>query len=336
MKSIVRGGGLVIGAALLLGGCGSFGGKGENGPASSAAPAPTSDLAVDTHPKLGDPYTIGGVTYTPADVADYDDVGYASWYGDELAGKPTANGEIFNPDAISAAHRTLPLPSYVEVTALDTGRTILVRINDRGPMAGNRLIDLSRAAAQQLGIADGPAAVRVRRTNPPMAERAQLRAGKPVPERITTPDSLLAILRNKLKSVSISRNAVESTPVTVQPAPPVASGAAKPGDDRIAVGDGKSAPKKPEAKPAPTKPAPATKAATKPAQAAGPYAVQVGAFSSETNASSAAKSVGGSIVKTGKLWRVRMGPFATDGDAKAALDKAKAKGFRDAAVIRDR
>ena len=91
MKSIVRGGGLVIGAALLLGGCGSFGGKGENGPASSAAPAPTSDLAVDTHPKLGDPYTIGGVTYTPADVADYDDVGYASWYGEELGGRPTAS-----------------------------------------------------------------------------------------------------------------------------------------------------------------------------------------------------------------------------------------------------
>ncbi|MBL9070938.1 MAG: septal ring lytic transglycosylase RlpA family protein [Sphingopyxis sp.] len=336
MKSIVRGGGLVIGAALLLGGCGSFGGKGENGPASSAAPAPTSDLAVDTHPKLGDPYAIGGVTYTPADVADYDDVGYASWYGDELAGKPTANGETFNPDAISAAHRTLPLPSYVEVTALDTGRTILVRINDRGPMAGNRLIDLSRAAAQQLGIADGPAAVRVRRTNPPMAERAQLRAGKPVPERIATPDSLLAILRNKLKSVSISGGAVDATPVAAQPAPPVASGAAKPGDDRMAVGDGKPAPKKPEAKPAPAKPAPATKAAAKPAQAAGPYVVQVGAFSSETNASGAAKSVGGSVVKTGKLWRVRMGPFATDGDAKAALDKAKAKGFRDAAVVRDR
>ncbi len=334
MKSIVRGGGLVIGAALLLGGCGSFGGKGENGPASSAAPAPTSDLAVDTHPKLGDPYTIGGVTYTPADVADYDDVGYASWYGDELAGKPTANGETFNPDAISAAHKTLPLPSYVEVTALDTGRTILVRINDRGPMAGDRLIDLSRGAAEQLGITDGPAAVRVRRTNPPMAERAQLRAGKPVPERIATPDSLLTILRNKLKSVSIQKAAM--APVAAQPAPPVASAAAKPGDDRLTVQASKPPVKKPEVKPAPAKPVPAQKAAPKPAPATGPYAVQVGAFSSEDNANTAAKSVGGSVVKAGKLWRVRTGPFASDAEAKAALGKAKAKGFRDATVIRDR
>lgn len=334
MKSIVRGGGLAIGAALLLGGCGSFGGKGENGPASSAAPAPTSDLAVDTHPKLGDPYTIGGVTYAPADVADYDDVGYASWYGDELAGKPTANGETFNPDAISAAHKTLPLPSYVEVTALDTGRTILVRINDRGPMAGDRLIDLSRGAAEQLGITDGSAAVRVRRTNPPMAERAQLRAGKPVPERIATPDSLLAILRNKLKSVSIQKAAM--VPVAAQPAPPVASAAAKPGDDRLTVQASKPPVKKPEVKPAPANPVPAQKAAPKPAPATGAYAVQVGAFSSEDNANTAAKSVGGSVVKAGKLWRVRTGPFASDAEAKAALGKAKAKGFRDATVIRDR
>src|SRR3546814_13537326 len=77
-------------------------------------------------------YMVAGTSYTPADIVDYDAVGYASRYGDGRAGQPTANGERFDPDAISAAHKTLPLPSYVEVTALDTGRTILVRVNDRG------------------------------------------------------------------------------------------------------------------------------------------------------------------------------------------------------------
>ncbi len=293
MKSIVRGGGLVIGAALLLSGCGSFDGKREGGPAAGPTPAPASDMVSDTPVKVGDPYTIGGATYTPADIPDYDDVGYASWYGEELAGKPTANGEIFNPGGISAAHKTLPLPSYVEVTALDTGRTILVRVNDRGPMVGDRLIDLSRGAAEQLGISGGTAAVRVRRTNPPMAERVQLRAGRPVPERIATPESLLAILRNKLKAMPAPKAVVVTAP-----AAPIA--------------------------------------APKPATAGGSYAVQVGAFSSEANANAAAKSVGGSVVKAGKLWRVRLGPFASDADAKAALAKAKAKGFRDAAVVHDR
>src|SRR3546814_10286294 len=102
---------------------------------------------------------------------------------------------------LSAAHKTLPLPSYVEVTALDTGRTILVRVNDRGPMANDRLIDLSRGAAEQLGLADGVTGVRVRRVNPPKAERLRLRAGKAVPDRLATPDSLLAILRRKLSEI---------------------------------------------------------------------------------------------------------------------------------------
>ncbi|WP_331136316.1 septal ring lytic transglycosylase RlpA family protein, partial [Sphingopyxis sp.] len=204
MKSIVRGGGLLAGAMLMLSGCGSFDGKSSAGPAAGPAPAPIASGGVsDTPVKLGDPYTVGGVTYTPADIPDYDDVGYASWYGDELAGRPTANGESFDPAAISAAHKTLPLPSYVEVTALDTGRTILVRVNDRGPMASDRLIDLSRGAADQLGLSGGVAAVRVRRTNPPAGERAQLRSGQPVRERIATPDSLLAILRNKAKALPV-------------------------------------------------------------------------------------------------------------------------------------
>ena len=346
MKSIVRGGGLMAGAALLLTGCGNFDGKSGSRPAAGPAPTSAGSGVVDGPVKVGDPYVIGGVTYTPADIPDYDDVGYASWYGDELAGRPTANGEMFDPAGISAAHKTLPLPSYVEVTALDTGRTILVRVNDRGPMAGDRLIDLSRGAAEQLGISGGVAAVRVRRTNPPLSERAQLRAGQPVPERIATPDSLLTILRGKAKALPVPRGvAAAAVPVAAQPAAPIASGKARPGDDRFIVeGPGaatptpaeKPAPKPaPPAKAAPAKPAPAV---AKPAQITigGKYVVQVAAFSSESRANAAAKSVGGTVVKAGTLWRVRIGPFASDADAQGALAKAKAKGFRDATVQRDR
>ncbi|SEH18477.1 rare lipoprotein A [Sphingopyxis sp. YR583] len=328
MKSIVRGGGLLAGAMLMLAGCGSVGGKREGGPIASPTPTTAANGVSDVPVKLGDPYMIGGVTYTPADIPDYDDVGYASWYGEELGGKPTANGETFDPAAISAAHKTLPLPSYVEVTALDTGRTILVRVNDRGPMASDRLIDLSRGAAEQLGLTDGLSTVRVRRTNPPAAERAQLRSGKAVPERIATPESLLAILRNKAKALPTPKSAI--APVTAQPAAPVASGTAKPGDDRFVV-EGpettKAAPKPAAAKPtAPAKPAPA----------AGAYVIQVGAFSTESRASAAAKSVGGHVTKAGNLWRVRVGPFASDAEARGALGSVKAKGFRDAVVQRDR
>ena len=333
MKSIVKGGGLMAGAALLLSGCGSFNGQREGGPTASPMPAATTGGVTDVPVMIGDPYKIGEVTYTPTDVADYDEVGYAGSYGDELAGKPTANGETFNPAAISAAHKTLPLPSYVEVTALDTGRTILVRVNDRGPMVTDRLINLSRGAAEQLGITDGVTAVRVRRTNPPAAERARLRAGQSVRERIATPQSLLAILRAKAKELPVPKAVTASTPAS----PAIASATGKPGEDRFIVeGPGTKMPA-PKAEPTP-KPAEAAKPATaaaKPA-ATGNYVVQVGAFSTESRASAAAKSVGGHVSKAGKLWRVRMGPFASDAEARSALATAKAKGFGDALVQRDR
>src|SRR3546814_20302960 len=109
---------------------------------------------------------------------------YASCDGGESCNR-TANGERFRPKAVTAAHVTLPLPSYVEVTALETGRTILVRVNDRGPFAGRgRIIDLSRGAAEQLGIrAAGAAPVRVRVVEPPEGDRRQLREGRQAPER---------------------------------------------------------------------------------------------------------------------------------------------------------
>jgi rare lipoprotein A len=113
--------------------------------------------------KLGGPYQAGGVWYVPADQPDYDEVGLASWYGDAFNGKPTADGELFDMNGVSAAHATLPLPCIVEVTNLDNGKSIHVRINDRGPFHPGRIIDLSRGGAKALGYYQkGTARVRVR------------------------------------------------------------------------------------------------------------------------------------------------------------------------------
>jgi rare lipoprotein A len=152
----------------------------------------------DTPVRIGPAYTIRGATYVPAAAPAYDALGYASWYGSE-SGNRTANGEQFRPGWITAAHTTLPLPTYVEVTALDTGRRIIVRVNDRGPFARGRIIDLSRGAAEQLGMkAQGHAPVRVRRVEPSEKDRARLRKGKPAASLAPIPERELLRLRARL------------------------------------------------------------------------------------------------------------------------------------------
>lgn len=112
--------------------------------------------------RVGKPYVIAGRLYTPRFDPNYDRVGVASWYGGDFQGRPTASGEIFDTNLLSAAHPTLPLNALVRVTNLDNGRSLILRINDRGPFVHDRLIDLSRAAAEQLGYAHrGLARVRV-------------------------------------------------------------------------------------------------------------------------------------------------------------------------------
>lgn len=112
--------------------------------------------------RVGKPYTIAGKTYTPEVDVNYRAEGMASWYGDDFHGRYTANGEIFDMNAITAAHPTLPLPSYVRVTNMRNKRSLIVRVNDRGPYAHNRLIDLSRHSAHLLGFkGHGVAPVRV-------------------------------------------------------------------------------------------------------------------------------------------------------------------------------
>jgi rare lipoprotein A len=113
--------------------------------------------------KIGAPYQIDGVWYYPQEDPHYDKVGIASWYGPGFDGRPTATGEIYDMNALTAAHPPLPLPTNVEVTNLENGRSLVLRVNDRGPFVGQRVIDVSRRAAQLLGfIQQGTAKVRVR------------------------------------------------------------------------------------------------------------------------------------------------------------------------------
>ena len=117
--------------------------------------------------KIGRPYQVYGVWYSPADDRGYDARGIASWYGPGFQALSTANGERYDQDGLTAAHKTLPMPSWVEVENLDNGRRLVVRINDRGPFVAGRIIDLSRRSAQLLGVdTAGLARVRVRRVFP--------------------------------------------------------------------------------------------------------------------------------------------------------------------------
>ena len=191
-------------AVLPVASCSMIDGRANGRPALGAgSPGAAHDALVqpanDDHRVIGAPYGIDGQVYTPADVTKYDEIGYAAVLWNTADGRQTADGEVYAPTAIAAAHRTLPLPSYVEVTSIDTGKTIVVRVNDRGPMLNDRIIALTPGAARQLGIAtDGTAGVRVRLVSPLEQERATLRAGGQVPERVEIPPGLRTAMARRL------------------------------------------------------------------------------------------------------------------------------------------
>ncbi|MDO7835343.1 RlpA-like double-psi beta-barrel domain-containing protein [Sphingobium sp. HBC34] len=323
-----------------------------SGGAVLAQPQPPAMVA-DGPVMLGEPFGVGGTTYTPADPLYYDEVGYAGEAREGSQGGATVTGEAFMPAAITAAHKTLPLPSYAEVTALDSGRTILVRVNDRGPMRNDQLIALSPGAMAQLGVAgQGAAAVRVRRVNPPEQERAVLRGHGQAAERLETPAALLKVLRGKLAptgSVAVAKPtppavpakapvATQPRPMVARPSPPIAS---RPG----AAFDTPAA--RPVVRPGPAISTPAIStpaistpamSAPKPVPAAAPartggYVVQVGAFSSAPRAQALARSLGARVEQAGGVWRVRLGPYPTQQAAQAGVRAAAAKGFENSRIM---
>jgi rare lipoprotein A len=165
----LRAGGASLALLLIVAAC-----------AGGDKPRPASKAAQTV--KIGKPYQVFGVWYYPADDRDYDETGVASWYGPGFQALDTANGERYDQDDLTAAHKTLPMPSYVEVTNLENGRKLVVRINDRGPFAKGRIIDLSRRSAQLLGVDKaGTAKVRVRRVFPDGKTVVALAAPPPPP-----------------------------------------------------------------------------------------------------------------------------------------------------------
>ncbi|MGM0560295.1 MAG: septal ring lytic transglycosylase RlpA family protein [Pseudomonadota bacterium] len=135
--------------------------------------------------KVGQPYQISGVWYHPTVDYAYDETGIASWYGPGFHGKATANGEEYDQHALTAAHPTLPIPSLVRVTNLENGRSLKLRINDRGPFANNRIIDISKRGAQLLGFEkQGTAKVRITVLENESRQLAAAAQGKKAPDSV--------------------------------------------------------------------------------------------------------------------------------------------------------
>nr|WP_315459230.1 septal ring lytic transglycosylase RlpA family protein [uncultured Sphingorhabdus sp.] len=309
---------------MVLAACASVGGYDQGSTSQAASQAASQYNQVRDEPvTLGAPFKVGAVSYAPQDIPAYDDVGYASYQGAEAGARQTANGEAFNPAGATAAHKTLPMPSYVEVTALDTGRTIVVRINDRGPFANDRLIDLSEGAARQLGIFGQPyAGVRVRRVNPPEQERAVLRDGMTAAERIETPETLLKVLRDKLaklpRPAGASRSAAPMS--TVRSSGP--SYATSTDGRFIREGGAQAA----QAKGVPFDDA----------SEAEPYIVQIAAFSSRGRADAFARKMGASVSSSGNssVYRVYFGPYANEAAAQQGLLRSRKAGNAEARIAR--
>jgi rare lipoprotein A len=269
------------------------------------------------------PYTINNVRYVPKDDPKYDETGLASWYGEPFHGRLTAAGEIYDMNRVSAAHKTLPLPTTVEVTNLENGRVLVVRVNDRGPFVDGRIIDLSRRAAQLLGFErDGVARVRVRIKG--------------------SPDDAF-VMRPKAITVA------EEKSVTAAPRPTVQVAALAPPD----AAEGASAmslstPAVTRAPAAPPDMLPEQAAAAEtvyrvPVDAATRLFVQAGAFTDYQNAlrmKAMLSPVGGvdiqhALIDDRDFYRVRIGPLGDVNEADRALARIKSQGAGDARIIVD-
>ncbi len=266
--------------------------------------------------KVGAPYQVAGKWYYPGDFRDYDEVGIASWYGPGFNGKSTANGEAFDQEMLSAAHKTLPLPSYVEVTNLENGRRMVLRVNDRGPFIDTRIIDLSRKSAEMLDMQRaGKARVRVRRVYPAEEVRSALRRGVTPPvelareaETVPTPPLPPATLASARPRPVTPPVAADLPGFTLPPGFGVRSSG--PGADVAVV--------------------PVTSGAT--------TLIQVAAVADRGRAEwlkSYAAGYGPSLIEpTGSgLFRVRIGPYNDPAVATEALAKLRAAGYQDAHMV---
>ena len=248
--------------------------------------------------KVGKPYQIAGKWYYPEEDYDYVETGTASWYGKDFHAKYTANGEIYDMNTLTAAHRTLPLPSIVRVTNLENGRSLVLRVNDRGPYAKNRIIDVSKRAAQLLGFqTQGTAKVRVDLLEDESKELKAALLNEPMPTRYETPKTTPVYTQN----INVPKKQIEVFKVS---------------EPQIAYNpqtNGKQ------------------------------YFVQAGAFSKSESANSLSKKltqfgnvkIAEADVNGKRFYRVRLGPYSFEEEAKVALAKVKNYGIQNASVVRD-
>ena len=291
---------------------------------ATTAPQPRPSVTVPPNTgvyRIGNPYQIGGTWYYPREQPDYDETGIASWYGPGFYGNLTADGELFSSQDLTAAHKTLPLPVNVRVTNLENGQSIVVRVNDRGPFAQGRIIDLSERAARLLGFFDkGTARVRVQ-----YVARADLPNGKPQPFGAGTPENV----QNALPAVpsgTVTSDALAPVP-GVKLAPPSQTAATPPPPSATPVGlaDAGALPN--------------GQVTRVPVPAVTHLYVQLGAFSNYQNAQRLAARVGAdvkisTIQRNGQtLYRVRSGPFASTDEADQALTSLLNRGGADAHIV---
>jgi rare lipoprotein A len=285
--------------------------------------------------KIGAPYTIDGVTYTPQEEFDHVETGVASWYGPGFHGKYTANGEVYDQSEHTAAHRTLQMPSVVRVTNLDTGQSTTVRINDRGPYARNRILDVSRAAAEDLGLMhNGTAHVRI----------DQLHMESEAVKEIALNGGSVAEQEAALSRFAAGRRGPPAVTATAQATPPPT-----PQAQTVYA----SNPRSPAVRPVqasgeaggggPTIDSLTSASTTAAAHAGGGFYVQTGAFSTMTNAErqrDLISSYGTTEIFSGSaggrdVFRVRLGPYTTSDAAGIVADRLKRSGYGDARVVAD-
>lgn len=361
--------------------------------------------------RVGEPYEINGVWYYPAVDYDYDRTGVASWYGEEFEGRLTANGEIFDLNDLTAAHTTLPMPSIVQVTNLQNGRSLQLRINDRGPFVGGRLIDVSRRAAQLLGFENqGTTLVRVTilKDESIAAEEEAMRnsgqtlvaaasgavsgtatqgaippysvayAQRPIQKPATLPQSVQVAVRRQSAPMVMQREASSLTVARIEPRRPQATQMAPSQQATAAIEPLLS-------QPMPSRMAPPTRyhfALIAPAEAAelppktssarkldrapistpaakmlpSPlrtttalearterFFIQAGAFSRRDSAERVKSHIAGlgnvqvtsATVNGVAMYRVRIGPFASDQQARRLLVRIVDSGYRGARIVGD-
>ena len=316
-------------AALVLSGCAET----EfivNTAKRTQEPTPQQPGAIGRY-KVGTPYQIEGVWYYPAEDYDYRETGIASWYGPGFHGRSTANGESYDQNALTAAHRTLPMPSVVRVTNLENGRSIVLTVNDRGPFARGRIIDVSRRGAQLLGFErNGTAKVKVE-ILPDESQQIKLAA-------LNSPEGR----REQMQVAAAPREIVASEPL-----PPVADGP----NTQIARAPATRTPPPATPRPAPTvaarttppppaPPALSDKVDVLPISPTGIY-VQAGAFGRLDNAlrmRDRLQTLGSTHISrtssaNGDLYRVRVGPLDTVDQADALLTQIVSCCQREALII---